>query len=111
SLDVCASDLGRGLVDRAGQVAEPAARDPVAPEIRAGMTLTAERLLDALARSAATRYGGEIVSELEHALQCAELAREADADDDLQLACLLHDVGRFAVDKSLVSDQSGRESC
>jgi [1-hydroxy-2-(trimethylamino)ethyl]phosphonate dioxygenase len=72
------------------------------------MTLTAEWLLDALARSAATRYGGEIVSELEHALQCAELAREAGADDDLQLACLLHDVGRFAVDQSLVSDTTER---
>ena len=72
------------------------------------MTLTAERLLDALARSAATRYGGEIVSELEHALQCAELAREAGADDDLQLACLLHDVGRFAVDQSLVPDPTER---
>ena len=31
----------------------------------------ADRLLDALARSAASRYGGEVVSELEHALQCA----------------------------------------
>ena len=72
------------------------------------MTLTAERLLDALARSAATRYGGEIVSELEHALQCAELAHEAGADDDLQLSCLLHDVGRFAVDQALVSDTTER---
>jgi predicted HD phosphohydrolase len=72
------------------------------------MILTAERLLDALERSAATRYGGEIVSELEHALQCAELAREAGADDDLQLACLLHDVGRFAVDQALVSDTTER---
>src|SRR5206468_2393466 len=37
-------------------------------------------------------------------LQCAELARDAGADDELQLACLLHDVGRYAVDQSLVSD-------
>lgn len=72
------------------------------------MTLTAERLLDVLARSAATRYGGELVSELEHALQCAELAREAGADGDLQLASLLDDVGRFAVDQSLVCDTTER---
>ena len=64
----------------------------------------ADRLLDALARSGSRRYGGEVVSELEHALQCAELAREASADEELQLACLLHDVGRYAVDQSLVSD-------
>jgi predicted HD phosphohydrolase len=64
----------------------------------------ADRLLDAMARAAACRYGGEAVSELEHALQCAELAREAGADEELQLACLVHDVGRYAVDQSLVSD-------
>jgi gamma-butyrobetaine dioxygenase len=72
------------------------------------MTAMADRLLDALARSAATRYGGEAVSELEHALQCAELARDGGADEELQLACLLHDVGRYAVDQSLVSDTTER---
>lgn len=68
------------------------------------MTTLADRLLDAMARAAARRYGGEAVSELEHALQCAELARAGGADETLQLACLLHDVGRYAVDQSLVSD-------
>lgn len=60
------------------------------------MSEMADRLLDALARSARRLYGGEAVSELEHALQCAELARAAGADEELQLACLLHDVGRYA---------------
>jgi predicted HD phosphohydrolase len=68
------------------------------------MTTMADRLLAALAGSGARRYGGEVVSELEHALQCAELAREGLADEELQLACLLHDVGRYAVDQSLVAD-------
>ena len=68
------------------------------------MTTMADRLLDAMARSAARRYGGEAVSELEHALQCADLARAGGADDQLQLACLLHDVGRYAVDQALVAD-------
>ncbi len=71
------------------------------------MSTGADRLLDAMARSAARRYGGEAVSELEHALQCAELARDAGADAELQLACLLHDVGRYAVDQSLVLDTTG----
>jgi predicted HD phosphohydrolase len=51
----------------------------------------ADRLLDAMAGSAARRYGAERVSELTHALQCAELAQAAGADDELTLACLLHD--------------------
>ena len=69
-----------------------------------GMT---DRLLAAMAGSAARRYGAERVSELAHALQCAELARAAGADEDLTLACLLHDVGRFAVDQSLIFDRVG----
>lgn len=69
-----------------------------------GMT---DRLLDAMAGAAARRYGTERVSELAHALQCAELAREAGADEELTLACLLHDVGRFAVDQSLIFDRVG----
>jgi predicted HD phosphohydrolase len=69
-----------------------------------GMT---DRLLGAMATSAARRYGLERVSELAHALQCAELARGAGADDELILACLLHDVGRFAVDQALIFDRVG----
>ena len=68
------------------------------------MTAMADRLLAALASSGARRYGGEVVSELEHALQCAELARDGAADEELQLACLLHDVGRYAIDQALVAD-------
>lgn len=68
----------------------------------------ADRLLDALAHSARTQYGGEPVSELAHSLQCADLAREGGADEELVLACLLHDVGRYAVDQSLVFDSKER---
>jgi len=41
------------------------------------------------------RYG-ESVTQLEHALQCAALARRARADDEVVLAALLHDVGHLA---------------
>jgi gamma-butyrobetaine dioxygenase len=41
------------------------------------------------------RYG-ESVTQLEHALQCAALARQARADDEVVLAALLHDVGHLA---------------
>lgn len=40
-------------------------------------------------------YIGEAVSQLEHSLQAAALARSAGSDDEVVLAALLHDVGRF----------------
>jgi predicted HD phosphohydrolase len=63
----------------------------------------ADRLIEAL-RTASNQYGGEPVTELEHSLQCADLALDAGADEELVLACLLHDVGRYAVDQRLVYD-------
>jgi len=66
-----------------------------------------DRLLEAMAHSGARQYGGERVSELAHALQCAQLAETAGADEELVLACLLHDVGRFAVDQAQVFDRLG----
>ena len=65
----------------------------------------ADRLLEAMAGAAARRYGGETVSELEHALQCAELAEHAGVDEVIVLAALLHDVGRYAVDQALIADR------
>jgi predicted HD phosphohydrolase len=43
-------------------------------------------------------YGGERVSQLEHALQCAASAEEAGADAALISAALLHDIGHLVHD-------------
>jgi predicted HD phosphohydrolase len=64
----------------------------------------ADRLIEAMVTSAARQYGRERVNELAHALQCAELAEGAGADEELVLACLLHDVGRYAVAQEEISD-------
>jgi putative nucleotidyltransferase with HDIG domain len=40
-------------------------------------------------------YIGEPISQLEHSLQAAALAKEAESDDETVIAALLHDVGRF----------------
>jgi hypothetical protein len=68
----------------------------------------ADRLVEALGRASTRVYeaGAEPVSQLEHALQCADLAEAAGADEDLVLACLLHDAGRFAADPALIADKS-----
>jgi predicted HD phosphohydrolase len=41
------------------------------------------------------RAYGESVTQLAHALQCADLARRDRADDEVVVAALLHDVGHF----------------
>jgi phosphonate degradation associated HDIG domain protein len=41
------------------------------------------------------QYSGEGVSQLEHALQTAMLALEADASTELMIAALLHDLGHL----------------
>jgi predicted HD phosphohydrolase len=68
------------------------------------MSSMAARLIEAMTRSAPRQYGKEAVTELAHALQCADLAEGAGADEELVLACLLHDVGRYAVAQDEVSD-------
>ena len=41
------------------------------------------------------RYGGEAVSQLEHALQCARLAEKAGETDETVVAAFLHDLGHM----------------
>jgi len=41
---------------------------------------------------------GEAISQLQHALQCAEMARQAEASDEMISAALLHDIGHLLED-------------
>lgn len=41
-------------------------------------------------------YGGEAVSQLEHALQCATLAQASGATPELVIAASLHDIGHLS---------------
>ena len=55
----------------------------------------ADQLLEILAQEGGRQYGGEPVSQLEHALQCATLAERAGAGASLIAAALLHDIGHL----------------
>jgi predicted HD phosphohydrolase len=68
------------------------------------MSTMADRLIEAMTKSAARQYGTERVTDLAHALQCAELAVDAGADEEMVLACLLHDAGRYAVAQDEIGD-------
>lgn len=56
-----------------------------------------EKVFSALRTVEHLPYDGEPVSQLEHALQCAELARSEGHDAEVVIAALLHDVGRSPV--------------
>jgi len=50
---------------------------------------------------------GEDITQIEHALQCAQLAREDRAADTLIAAALLHDIGQFIDDAGNAAEQRG----
>ncbi len=57
--------------------------------------LTINRCLELLHDRGDSEYGGEPVTQLEHALQCAMLAEGEHASPTLIAAALLHDVGHL----------------
>ncbi len=57
-----------------------------------------QQILDLFENNGSSMYGGEEVTQLEHALQCAELARIHYATDELVTAALLHDIGHLLHD-------------
>ncbi|MEM8677903.1 MAG: phosphonate degradation HD-domain oxygenase [Planctomycetota bacterium] len=57
-----------------------------------------EQIADLFDRRGDSEYGGEAVTQLEHALQCAQLAEQAGASDALVVAALLHDIGHLLHD-------------
>ncbi len=62
------------------------------------VTSTVDSVVELLRQAGARCYGGEAVSQLEHALQCAHLAETESATDELVVAALLHDLGHLMHD-------------
>jgi len=56
--------------------------------------VTVEEIIAACQSMAGSPYDGEPVDQLEHALQCASLARDSGGDRDFVIAALLHDIAR-----------------
>jgi phosphonate degradation associated HDIG domain protein len=65
---------------------------------------TVEEILELFADFGSRAYGGERVSQLDHALQSAWCAREDGAADPLVAAALLHDVGHLLAGRYLAAD-------
>ena len=62
-----------------------------------------------LARKGDAMYGGEAVTQLQHALQCATLARAEGVSPDLVVAALLHDYGHLINDDDAEAAAKGRD--
>lgn len=56
---------------------------------------TAAQVLDFLSTAGEVEYHGEQVSQLEHALQAAHLARKDGGSEEEVIAALLHDIGHI----------------
>ena len=63
------------------------------------MALSIRDIETLFARRGAEQYSGEPVTQLLHALQSAQLAEQAGADDELVTAALLHDLGHLLNDQ------------
>lgn len=59
------------------------------------MSLTLQEVHDLLLRRGQKQYGLEAINQLEHALQCANLAEQAGETSATIVACLLHDLGHL----------------
>jgi phosphonate degradation associated HDIG domain protein len=59
------------------------------------MAFSTSDIIGIFQNHAGKQYGGEAVSQLEHALQCADLADKAGETDATIVAALLHDLGHL----------------
>ncbi|ROZ62413.1 phosphonate degradation HD-domain oxygenase [Ramlibacter sp. WS9] len=62
------------------------------------MALTFRDIEELFAERGGEQYAGEPVTQLQHALQCAQLAEAENAGDELVTAALLHDLGHLLHD-------------
>jgi 2-amino-1-hydroxyethylphosphonate dioxygenase (glycine-forming) len=60
-----------------------------------------DQILELLETAGQSAYFGEPVTQLEHALQCAQLARNAGSDEETVIAALLHDIGHLREEEGL----------
>ncbi|MFZ6748933.1 phosphonate degradation HD-domain oxygenase [Undibacterium sp. Ren11W] len=62
--------------------------------------LSSDQIVALFEQAGTQLYGGEAITQTEHALQAAWLAEQAGGDDSLVIACLLHDLGHMLFQQS-----------
>jgi len=74
------------------------------------MALTLSDVAQLLTVEGANQHGGEAVSQLEHALQCATLAEQAGETAHTITAALLHDIGHLLAKTGRIQASASTES-
>ncbi len=72
--------------------------------------LTLDRIQALFAGHGNDYYGGEAISQTEHALQCAWQAEQAGEPEPLVVAALLHDIGHLMLAESSTTDMRHQEA-
>lgn len=74
------------------------------------MSLTLPQIQHLLEHRGDQQYGMEAINQLEHALQCAQLAEQAGETSETVAACLLHDLGHLlAAERDGLSEHNTAE--
>ena len=73
------------------------------------MALTIDQISAMFDAQGAARYGGEAISQRQHALQCAHRAEQAGASAELVAAALLHDLGHLVAPETVLVEKSAAD--
>lgn len=68
---------------------------------------TYDEIVEIYTSGASEEYLGEDVKLVEHMLQCADLAKQSGASNELVLAALLHDIGHLLITDATEAHSSG----
>ena len=66
-----------------------------------------EEIFELYQKHGSNEYAGEKVSQLEHMVQAAQLAKEGGYDDEIVLAAFLHDIGHICAASYIAADMNG----
>lgn len=71
------------------------------------ITAITDEIIELYEKHGSNEYAGEKVSQLEHMVQAAQLARQSGYDDEIVLAAFFHDIGHICAANYITADMNG----
>ena len=68
---------------------------------------TANEIIDLFKKYGSNEYAGEKITQLQHMVQAAQLAKNGGYDDEIVLAAFLHDIGHICAAAYIHDDMNG----